>query len=226
MTTLPSKPPQRSTLCYVTDGHALAASAAADRESALLSCIGRAIAAGIDWIQIREKDLGTPQLLRIARAAVAASRSAGDSTRILINDRLDVALASGAAGVHLGENSLPVSSIAKSGRSSVPRDFIVGASCHSAEAARQAARDGAAYLFFGPVSATPSKAAFGEPQGLARLREVCSSVDIPVLAIGGITAENAAACREAGAAGVAGIRLFQEATDVAELTAKIRRGMQ
>ncbi len=223
MTNLPGKPRDPLTLCYVTDSRALTASAAGDRESALLDCIRRATAAGIDWIQIREKNCDTRQLLRLANAAVAASRSSGNATRILLNDRLDVALAAGAAGVHLGENSLPASGVAKSARSFASLDFLVGVSCHSAEAAQQAARDGAGYLFFGPIFATPSKAAFGAPQGLARLREVCRAVNVPVLAIGGITARNAAACREAGAAGVAAIRLFQEAADVAKVVAAIRQ---
>jgi thiamine-phosphate pyrophosphorylase len=141
-----------------------------------------------------------------------------------VNDRFDVALAAGAAGVHLGENSLPVSVVAQSRGFSAPPNFLMGVSCHAKEAAVQAARDGASYLFFGPVFATPSKAAFGAPQGLARLREVCSAVNIPVLAIGGITVENAVDCCAAGAAGVAGIRLFQEAGNMAAVVAKIHQG--
>jgi thiamine-phosphate pyrophosphorylase len=223
MTNLPGKPRDPLTLCYVTDGRALSVFAAGDREAALLDCIRTAIAARIDWIQIREKNCDTRQLLRLARAAVAASRDAGSTTRILLNDRLDVALAAGAAGVHLGENSVPASVVAKSARSFASPDFLVGVSCHSVEAAQQAARDGAGYLFFGPIFATPSKAAFGAPQGLARLREVCRAVNVPVLAIGGITAQNAAACREAGATGVAAIRPFQEAPDVTKVVAEIRQ---
>jgi thiamine-phosphate pyrophosphorylase len=99
----------------------------------------------------------------------------------------------------------------------------VGASCHSLEAAEQAAADGADYLFFGPVFATPSKQAFGPPQGLLRLERVCRAVSLPVLAIGGITPQNAGACLHAGAAGVAAIRLFQQAPElVAAAISQIR----
>ena len=104
-----------------------------------------------------------------------------------MNDRLDVALAANAAGVHLGENSLPLEAVAEWRRSSGRTDFLIGVSCHSLDAARAAERGGADYIFFGPVFATPSKAAFGPPQGIERLREVCAAVKIPVLAIGGIT---------------------------------------
>jgi thiamine-phosphate pyrophosphorylase len=90
-------------------------------------------------------------------------------------------------------------------------DFLFGVSCHSLEAAQVAESFGANYIFFGPVFATPSKAAFGAPQGLDRLAEVCRAVAIPVIAIGGITLQNAASCIHAGAAGLAAIRLFQEA---------------
>jgi thiamine-phosphate pyrophosphorylase len=228
-------PPRHSAppiLCYVTDRLALDVPAGASREAALLARIMDAVDAGLDWIQMREKDLDAGSLLDLARAAVgdaaAASRTAksgtgsgpsSDSTsnripiRILVNDRLDVACAAGAGGVHLGEESLPirevVENIAQWKRAAGHEDFLVGASCHSVEGARLATGSGADYIFFGPVFATPSKASFGPPQGLAPLAEICRSVSIPVLAIGGITANNAAACLEAGAAGIAAIRLFQ-----------------
>jgi thiamine-phosphate pyrophosphorylase len=219
-------------LCYVTDRLALDVPAGASREAALLARIMDAVDAGLDWIQMREKDLDAGSLLDLARAAVAdaavASRTAqggmgsGPSSdfaskripiRILINDRLDIACAAGAGGVHLGEESLPirevVQNIARWKDAAGREDFLVGASCHSVEGARLAADSGADYIFFGPVFATPSKASYGPPQGLAPLSEICRSVSIPVLAIGGITADNAAACLEAGAAGIAAIRLFQ-----------------
>ena len=165
----------------------------------------------MDWIQIREKDLEARSLAELVRLAINTVR--GTETRILVNDRLDVALAADAAGVHLGESSLAVESVAEWRRTAGHVEFRIGVSCHSAEAARAAERDGADYIFFGPVFATPSKAAFGPPQGIEHLREACAAVRIPVLAIGGVTLENAASCFEAGAAGIAAIRLFQESRE-------------
>jgi thiamine-phosphate pyrophosphorylase len=162
----------------------------------------------VSWIQIREKDLEAHLLLELVRFAVAETRAAG--ARVLVNDRLDVALAANAGGVHLGENSLPLEAVTEWRRSSGRADFLIGVSCHSLESARCAARGGADYIFFGPVFATPSKAAFGPPQGIERLREVCAAIGIPVLAIGGISAENMQTCITAGAAGIAAIRWFQE----------------
>jgi thiamine-phosphate pyrophosphorylase len=182
--------------------------------------IRRAAAAGAGWIQIREKDLDSRALAELARFAIAETRET--SARVLVNDRLDVALAANAAGVHLGENSLPVEVVSEWRRSSGRLDFLIGVSCHSLESARAAERGGADYIFFGPVFATPSKAAFGAPQGTGRLREVCASAGIPVLAIGGVNAENARACIAAGAAGIAAIRLFQDARNADELAAWLR----
>ena len=207
-------------LCYVTDRKTLGAGtheATADP----LPVIRRAIAAGVDWVQVREKDLPTRPLLELARGAVAAAHSS--ATRILINDRLDVALAASAAGVHLGEASLPATAVERWRRAGrAPAGFLMGASSHSLAAAREAERAGADYIFFGPVFATPSKAAFGPPQGLERLAEVCRSVHIPVLAIGGIHLENAAVCLAAGASGLAAIRLFQESADLAAVVTQLR----
>lgn len=156
----------------------------------------------------------------LARFAVAEARAA--STRVLINDRLDVAVAANAGGVHLGEKSPPLETVAEWRRSAGRPDFLIGVSCHSLESARAAERGGADYIFFGPVFATPSKAAFGAPQGIERLGEACAAVEIPVLAIGGVSCENMGACREVGAAGIAAIRLFQDAADAAELASLLK----
>jgi thiamine-phosphate pyrophosphorylase len=211
---------RRPILCYVTDRSLLPAPAGPAREAALIARIQDAAAAGVDWIQVREKDLEGRPLFDLAAAAVAVVR--GSAAKLLINDRLDVAWAARAGGVHLGENSLPIIDVVRAKQRSGAENFLVGASCHSLEAATRAAREGADYIFFGPVFATPSKTAFGAPQGLARLAEVCRGVAVPVLAIGGVTAENAGSCLEAGAAGIAAIRLFQEASDLAALLGKIR----
>ncbi len=216
---------EKPTLCYVTDRQGLQIEAGGSREAVLLERICCAVTAGVDWIQLREKDLEARRLFRLASAAIAASRAAGSGgtgTRILINDRLDVAWAVGAAGVHLGEASLPVTEAVRSKRLAGRPDCLVGASCHSLGAALHAAGEGADYIFFGPVFSTPSKAGFGPAQGLERLSETCRSVRIPVLAIGGITAANAAACLDAGAAGIAGIRLFQQAGGLSKLGPALR----
>ncbi|MGC2707047.1 MAG: thiamine phosphate synthase, partial [Candidatus Acidiferrales bacterium] len=104
-----------------------------------------------------------------------------------------------------------------------PPEFLIGVSCHSFEEAREAESAGASYVFFGPVFYTPSKRGLGAPQGAARLAEVCRSVRVPVIAIGGVDESNAAECLRAGAAGIAAIRMFQEAGDADALGRTIER---
>jgi len=213
-------------VCYVTERRAFAPAPArgqaideARAAARLLEIIAGAADAGVDAVQLREKDLPGRALLELAEAAMARRRKA----KILINDRLDVALAAGAAGVHLGGESVPVADVAafrKAGRA--PAEFLIGRSCHSLDEALQAERDAADYVFFGPVFPTPSKARFGPPQGTEVLAAVCRRVRIPVLAIGGITLENAGACIAAGVAGVAAIRLFQEATDLRAVVHRLK----
>ncbi len=150
-----------------------------DPTHALLETIRKAAAAGINWIQIREKDLETLALAELVRIAGAATQETG--ARILVNDRLDVALATGAAGVHLGEMSLPVETVAEWRRAAGRVEFRIGASCHSVEAAREADVAGADYIFFGPVFATPSKAEFGSARCAARCAFQCSRSAASVL---------------------------------------------
>ena len=222
-----SKPDGVTILCYVTDRQALSKSHDLGAREALLHKIQDAAAAGVDWIQIREKDLSGKECAALTSAAIErAARpltSRQSPIRILVNDRLDVALSQAAGGVHLSKNGLPVEKARELADSRIPsQDFLIGVSCHSAEAATVAAKGGANYIFFGPVFATPSKAAYGAPQGLARLAEVCRAVSLPVIAIGGITLDNAALCLTAGASGIAAIRLFQDAQDLAALVKKLR----
>ena len=229
---------KRPLLCYVSDRKTLAGHQKAGSVDLLLQKLDEVIAAGIDWVQIREKDLSARELSRVVRSALRSVdkySSGRNSPRILVNDRLDVALAEGASGVHLGENSLPVTDTKELVRSvaaapievpatkrTAPNDFLIGASCHRREDAEAAAASGADYIFFGPIFATPSKAAYGAPQGLDRLAEVCRTVSIPVIAIGGITADTAESCLRGGATGIAAIRLFQGATDVAQIVKSIQ----
>lgn len=225
--------PKSPILCYVTDRSTLPGG-----EDALAAAIRSALDAGVDWIQIREKTLPTRRLLELARGAVQhASEKAAARPRIILNDRLDVALAAAAHGVHLGGMSMPVSEVQRWLRSSpateprtppdapvrVPAGFLLGRSCHSLLEAQQAQRDGASYVILGPIFSTPSKLAFGPPLGVARLGEVCRALRIPVLAIGGITVESAPQFLSAGAAGLAAIRLFQSSPHLPEIVARLKK---
>jgi thiamine-phosphate pyrophosphorylase len=198
-------------LCYVTDRKALGSK---DSTRSVLEKIRAAVAAGVGWVQIREKDMPASELLSLARHAVRAG-----AAKVFVNDRLDVALAAGAAGVHLGHESAPAREVVRWCRTgNAPVGFGIGVSCHNLEDAREAESAGASYIFFGPIFETPSKQSFGPPQGLERLAEICRAARIPVVAIGGINGKNAMECVRAGAAGVAAIRLFQDAADVNAMT--------
>jgi thiamine-phosphate pyrophosphorylase len=204
--------PRNFRLCYITDRQLLGS-------ESLLPRIQQAIGAGVDLVQIREKDLATRELLDLVKAAVdAASAQRTGGTRVVVNDRLDVALAAAAHGVHLGTRSMPAQIV----RAHVPTDFLVGVSCHSLEEALAAESAGADYLLLGPVYETPSKLAYGLPLGLARLREVTSRVSLPVLALGGITLERVKPCLAHGAAGIAGIRIFQECESLEACVRELR----
>lgn len=204
---------------YVTERKSLSGASAAP----LLESIRAATAAKIDFVQIREKDLPARDLLRITREAVEMADGAA-ATRIIVNGRLDVALAAGAAGVHLGSDSIPAQkAIAWVRARNAPGNFLIGVSCHSVLEVREAESAGASYAFFGPVFDTPSKRLLGKPQGIELLREACGVVKIPVIAIGGVTESNASDCIRAGAAGIAAIRLVQETKDAAALSSKVQR---
>ena len=207
-------------LCYVTDRKALANPPDAQIR-AVLDKIETVARAGVDWIQIREKD---PSARELAALVSEAMRRVPTTCRVLVNDRLDVAIAVGAGGVHLGEHSMPVQDAKRLAKETqLDSDFLVGVSTHSLEAAQAAEKNGANYLIFGPVFATPSKAAFGQPQSVEQLRKVCASVSIPTIAIGGVTEQNAEQCAQAGAAGIAAIRLFQDVPDVGTIVGTLRK---
>ena len=154
----------------------------------------------VDWVQIRDKELWGRELLDLVRRVMALP----NAVRVLVNTRVDVAIAAGAAGVHL-----PAGSVAASEwRAITPPGFLIGVSCHGFEDVVRAEAEGADYVVFGPVFSPLSKTSDLAPRGLGELARVARAVKIPVLALGGITWENAAACVDAGAAGVAGITMF------------------
>jgi thiamine-phosphate pyrophosphorylase len=181
--------------CYITDQRTL-------DSSSLLDAIACNLAAGITWIQIREKDLSARALVELVAAAGKLPNP--HNSKIIVNTRADVAIAAGAAGVHLPSGS-PAAQLWRR------PDFLVGVSSHSVDDVRRAEAEGADYVVFGPVFPPRSKTIHTEPRGLESLRQAAAAVRIPVLALGGISSENAAACVSAGAAGVAGITMFQNA---------------
>ena len=171
--------------------------------SEILRLIRAAVDADVPLLQIREKSLHARVLYELVARAAEIAR--GSKTRLLVNDRSDIARAAGADGVHLTGQSLPVEVV----RSICGVDFLIGVSTHSLDEARAARAGGADFVVFGPVFETESKRAYGEPQGLDKLAEVTRELgEFPVVAIGGITLDNAAECFQAGARGIAAIRLL------------------
>jgi len=174
-----------------------------------LRLVRAAVDAEVPLFQIREKLLSARVLFEFV--ARAAEITHGSKTRLLVNDRSDIARAAGADGVHLTAQSLPVAVV----RKTCGAEFLIGVSTHSLAEA-QAARDaGADFVVFGPVFETESKRAYGAPQGLEKLREVTRALgEFPVVAIGGITLENFSECFEAGARGAAAIRMLNTAENM------------
>ncbi|HEX5732675.1 MAG TPA: thiamine phosphate synthase [Blastocatellia bacterium] len=183
--------------------------------SDLIDYIRRAVDAGIDMVQIRERDLAARDLLFVADAARAIAKER--NTLILVNDRSDVAACAG-AGVHLTTRSMKADVVRRAFGISMP----LGVSTHSLEEADEAEQRGADFIVFGPVFETESKKVYGSPVGLDALAAVTARVKIPVLAIGGINLGNFRETLDRGAAGVAGISLFAQAEDLTSVIRAIK----
>jgi thiamine-phosphate pyrophosphorylase len=229
--------PESSLLYYITDRAAFPGDERT-RRLRLLDKIAEAASQGIDYIQLREKDLPTRELESLAREAMQIIRNHSKpatghrqlATALLINSRTDVALAAAAAGVHLPANDVSPQEVRAAWRAMCgagalareisPRNPLIAVSCHSPQEVFQAAENHATFAVFAPVF--EKKDAPGTtPTGLDVLHQACRA-KIRVLALGGVTLQNAESCLQAGAAGIAAIRLFQEngiATIVRELRA-------
>lgn len=210
----PSKGPVL--LYYITD-RAQFSGNATERQKKLLERITQCALAGVDYIQLREKDLTTRELEQLAQKAMAAIPD-HSSTRLLINSRLDVALACGAHGVHLPANYLSASEARAIFAQAGCAHPIIGVSAHSAAEVARAESHGADFAVFGPVF---EKAGRRNPGGLEQLAEAARG-SMPVLALGGISLQSAGDCLQAGAAGIAGIRMFQQG-DVSATVNTLRR---
>ena len=188
-------------ICLVSDRRRL--STGSDAVDRLVELVDGAVRAGIDLIQIRERDLEARDLAALVTRCVAAAE--GSRTKILVNDRADVALAAKACGVHLRADSIGV----PAARAVLGGAAVIGRSVHGSREAALAARAGANYLIFGTMFQTSSKEQGHEVASADDLREACAAAEgVPVLAIGGMTVERAAAMARRGAAGIAGIGLF------------------
>lgn len=207
-------------LYYITDRR-LFPGDPQEQEQRLLAKIAECAAAGVEYVQLREKDLKVRALENLALKAMAAL--GGSRTRLLINSRTDVALACGAHGVHLPANDLAASEVrsifARAGRS----DPVIGVSAHSIHEVASAEAHGASFAVFGPVF---EKGGSANREGLEQLWRICHRAEaaqppMPVWALGGVTLENAQQCAAAGAAGIAAIRLFQQ-NDVNAIVKKLR----
>lgn len=164
----------------------------------MLQHIARALSQGVERIQIREKDLSARDLLALTRRAIELSNPYG--SKILVNSRLDIAQAAGAHGIHLPAGSIAPREL----RAIAPAGFEIGVSTHSIGELVAAEREGADFAVFGPVFSAKPRAA-----GIDALREAVCAVSLPVFALGGVNESNAAECMAAGAAGIAGISMFQ-----------------
>ncbi len=184
----------------------------------LTSRISYLASKGVKAFQLREKDLSSVSLLKLSQKINLALKP--HKSNLLINDRLDIAILSGAAGVHSSTNGVNSKYI----RYFAP-NIISGKSVHNLNEAIQAEYDGFNYLIFGPVFKSPEKIKFGLPQGLKKLNSICSAVNLPVFTVGGITPENIKPCLDSGAFGVAAIRPFMDSDNISQTIQKFNSAL-
>jgi thiamine-phosphate pyrophosphorylase len=203
----------------ITSGESSSATTPSSEEfRRLLALVSAAVAARVTLVQLREKDLNGRVLFELASAAAHITR--GSATRILVNDRADIAHAAGCDGVHLTTNSLEASTV----RRAFGEELLIGVSAHTIEEARAAYAGGADFAVYGPVFDTPSKRAYGPPVGLEALTEVAHELSpFPLVALGGVGVEQVEDVLRAGAAGIAGIRLFANGQNLARIVHHIGR---
>lgn len=196
---------KKNPIIYLITGGEATAFNFAEKSVEILRLVEKAVEKKINLIQIREKNL--PAKLVFELVIEAAKITKQSETKLLVNDRADISLAAHADGVHLTSNSLPTEII----RQNFPPEFIIGVSAHLLAEAESAKINGADFITFSPIFDTPSKAKFGEPQGLEKLREICEKLNpFPVIALGGIYETNYSQVLETGAYGFAGIRYLKQ----------------
>ena len=209
---------QAPVLYLITNGETTTSTTPAGKDfSHILKLIEAAVAAEINLLQLREKNLSARVLYELTVQAARLVRNT--NTRVLVNDRADIARAGGADGVHLASTSLD----AKTVRQTFGADFLIGVSTHSSAEAQNAREAKANFAVYGPVFPTASKEKYGAPVGTASLRQSVSLVQpFPLVALGGIALDSVRECFEAGAAGIAAIRLFQDRTKIQGVANRIR----
>lgn len=200
---------------YITARHQLdSLPGPGEREEGLIRKVRAAFSAGVDYVQVREKDLPAGRVADLVETLAGLPEKR--NCRLLVNERWDIAGSCGADGVHLPSDSSLLPLI----RARAGESIILGVSCHGKEDVARAAGEGASYVLLGPIFETPSKPGV-KPLGLATLSEICRSFRVHIYALGGINARNAEDCIGAGAAGVAGIRLFQQEQDIEALCRRL-----
>lgn len=207
----------RNPLIYLITEGAATPENFSEKKAEILNLVKIAAESKISFVQIREKNLSARLVFELAREA--AKITGGAATKVLVNDRADIALAAGADGVHLTKRSLSAEIV----RRRFPPDFIVGASVHTLEEAETARRQTADFVTFSPIFPTPSKERYGAAHGLEKLREVCRKLgNFPVVALGGIDENNYNAVLENGARGFAAIRFLNNARNLTKLAADLQ----